>query len=89
MKRLTSQWWACTTAQFQVISKHRPLYERVLGPRAANRERSKCLRRAGLEKGGTVGRAVYAAGCLLGGALPPLMKLATTGKMQDVPYAAP
>jgi len=89
MNRLTSQWWACTKAQFQVIAKHRSLYDSVLGPRAANRERSKCLRRAGLEKGGIPGRLVYAGGCLVGGALAPLMKLATTGEMQDVPYPVP
>lgn len=88
MKRLTSYWRTYAAAQFVVIAKHRDLYTSVYGPGAVNRERSKCLRRVGLERGGILGRLIYASGCVLGGAMPPLVKLATTGRMQDVPYVA-
>jgi len=86
-KRLTAQWRRYTLAQFIVIAKHRTLYRSVLGQGAINRERSKCLRRAGQQKGRILGRLVYAGGCVLGGAISPLLKLATTGKMEEVPYA--
>jgi glycosyltransferase involved in cell wall biosynthesis len=85
-KRLTAQWARCTQGQLKIIAKHSALYKSVNGPKALSRECSKCLRRAGSQKGGILGRLVYACGCVFGGQIPPLLKLATTGKMQAVPY---
>jgi glycosyltransferase involved in cell wall biosynthesis len=86
IERLTAYWKGCAAGQFAVIAKHRALYESIGGPGAVNRERSKCLRRVGRMEGGVFGRLIYACGCVLGGAISPLLKLATTGEMKDVPY---
>lgn len=86
MNRLSSAWWRRMFARLQVVVKHRSIYRRVHGPGAIRQEFSKRVRRAGLERGGIVGRIFYTCGCVLGGAWKSVVALAATGKMRDVPY---
>lgn len=88
-ERLTEHWWSYTSAQLQVVAKHRALYKSVLGAGAARIHCSRYIRRSGMTKGRVLGRAVYAAGCILGGEFRPLLKLITSGKLADVGYSKP
>jgi hypothetical protein len=88
IKRVTAYWRDCLTSRFGIIAKHRDLFERTLGPGAVNRARYKAICRVGLERGRITGRALYACGCIVGGDIPRLAKLVTTGRMQIIPYSA-
>jgi glycosyltransferase involved in cell wall biosynthesis len=86
-ERLTRNWTKYTAEEIKVVDKHADLYEKTRGKGAVRRERSKILRRAGIRKGGIVGRLAYLAGCLLAGEWSSLSRLLTTAKMAEVPYA--
>lgn len=86
-ERLTNHWWPYLRSQLRVVWKHRSLYETVLGRGSGRDMYSKQIRRAGIRKGGVAGRVVYAAGCILRLELRALLRLATTGRMSQVPYS--
>jgi GT2 family glycosyltransferase len=84
---LTTHWWSYHSSRLKVIEKHWRLYNEVLGAGGARRTASKQIRRAGIGRGGVFGRVVYAAGCIFGNELRPLVGLAATGRLSDVPYS--
>jgi len=86
MKRLSTAWRSYITSQFKVIAKHRALYESRGGRWAVHRARSRCICRAGLDRGKIMGRILYAGGCIFGGDVRRLVRLIATGKMQIIPY---
>jgi glycosyltransferase involved in cell wall biosynthesis len=85
---LTRQQWSFLQHQLAVVKKHRALYEASFGRDAAQVEKSKYIRRAGIRRGGVSGRCIYAWGCFLGGDYQPLRALLTTGRLASVPYSA-
>lgn len=87
MDRLTRHWKRFTWLEIKVVSKHRELYEKVRGKGSVRREKSKILRRAGIQKGSVAGRLTYIGGCILGAEWRHLVRVLTTGKMVEVPYA--
>ncbi len=86
MRRLTANWRGNLAAQLQVIEKHAGLYREAFGRNAVRRERYNAVRRIGLECGAIVGRGIYLRGCLQGGKVKSILRLLTTGRMDDVPY---
>jgi GT2 family glycosyltransferase len=59
----TSRWYRHNRGRLQVIRRHADAYKAVFGTAGYYRMLATALRRAGLEKGGVVGRLVYALGC--------------------------